>query len=57
MLISPPMPTVAFRQDQSEPQRNPRVDIDGKKVPYVIQMAWGSIATPNGFPATTRRSP
>ena len=52
VLLCPPMPTVAFRQDQSEPQEDRTIDVDGKKVPYDTQMAWCSIATPTGLPAT-----
>lgn len=52
VLLCPPMPTVAFPQDQSEPQTARMIDIDGKKVPYDDQMAWCAIATPTGLPAT-----
>jgi amidase len=52
VLLCPPMPTVAFPQDQSEPQENRVLDIDGKTVPYDNQMAWCAIATPTGLPAT-----
>ncbi len=52
VLLCPPMPTVAFPQDQSEPQEGRTIDIDGKKVPYDDQIAWCSIATPTGLPAT-----
>ena len=52
VLLCPPMPTVAFPQDQSEPQEDRMIDIEGKKVPYDNQMAWCSIATPTGLPAT-----
>ena len=46
------MPTVAFPQDQSEPQEDRVLDIDGKKVPYDYQIAWCAIATLTGLPAT-----
>jgi amidase len=52
VLVCPPMPTVAFPQDQSEPQEDWVIDIDGKKVPYDNQMAWCAIATPTGLPVT-----
>jgi amidase len=52
VLLCPPMPTVAFPQDQSEPQEDRVLDIDGKKVPYDSQIAWCAIATPTGLPAT-----
>ena len=52
VLLCPAMPAVAFPQDQSEPQEDRTIDIDGKKVPYDNQMAWCSIATPAGLPAT-----
>jgi amidase len=52
VLLCPPMPTVAFPQDQSEPREDRTIDIDGKKVPYDDQVAWCAIATPVGLPAT-----
>jgi amidase len=52
VLLCPPMPTVAFPQDQSEPQAQRMLDINGKKVPYNDQLAWCAIATPTGLPAT-----
>jgi len=52
VLLCPPMPTVAFLQDQSEPRGNREIDIDGKKVPYEYQIAWCAIATLTGLPAT-----
>lgn len=52
VLLCPPMPTLAFPQDQSEPQDDRTIDIDGKKVPYDNQIAWSSIATLTGLPAT-----
>jgi amidase len=52
VLLCPPMPTVAFPQDQSEPQDDRTIDIDDKRVPYLSQVAWCAIATPTGLPAT-----
>ena len=52
VLLCPPMPTVAFPQDQSEPQVRRVLHIDGRKVPYNDQIAWCAIATPTGLPAT-----
>ncbi len=52
VLLCPPMPTVAFPQDQSEPQVRRVLHIDGRKVPYDDQIAWCAIATPTGLPAT-----
>jgi amidase len=52
VLLCPPMPTVAFPQDRSEPQEDRTIGIDGTRVPYDDQMAWCSIATPAGLPAT-----
>jgi amidase len=52
VLLCPPMPTVAFPQDQSEPQDDRKIDIDGKKLPYGNQVAWCAIATLTGLPAT-----
>ena len=51
VILCPPMPTPAFPQDHS-PILDRRLDIDGKKVPYSDQVAWSSIATLNGLPAT-----
>jgi amidase len=53
IVLCPPMPTVAFRQDHSSPMGARELDIDGKKVPYDDQIAWAGIATSNGLPATT----
>jgi amidase len=52
VVLCPPMPTVAFRQDQSEPEAHRVLDIDDKKVPYNNQIAWCAIATLTGLPAT-----
>ena len=52
IVLCPPMPTVAFPQDQS-PQFARTLDIDGTKVPYNDQSVWAGIATLNGLPATT----
>jgi len=51
VLLCPPMPTPAFRQDQSA--RDTRtIEIDGKAVPYDDQIAWAAVATSVGLPAT-----
>jgi amidase len=52
VLLCPPMPTLAFPHDHSEPDYERRIDIDGKKVPYNDQSVWAGIATLNGLPAT-----
>ena len=51
VVLCPPMPTPAFLQDKS-PVLTRTVDIDGKKIRYLNQVAWCGIATLNGFPAT-----
>jgi len=52
VVLCPPMPTPAFPHDHSEPSHKREVDIDGKKVPYLNQIAWAGIATLTGLPAT-----
>ena len=51
MIICPPMPTTAFPHDHS-PFRTRQLNVDGKKVPYLDQVVWAAIATPNDLPAT-----
>jgi amidase len=51
VVLCPPMPTVAFRHEHA-PQRDRRLDIDGRSVAYNDQIAWSGIATLTGFPAT-----
>jgi amidase len=53
VVLCPPMPTVAFPHDHSSPMSARQLEIDGKKVPYGNMLAWASIATSNGLPATT----
>ena len=45
------MPTPAFPQDHS-PITTRQLDVDGKKIPYLNQLAWCAIATLTGLPAT-----
>jgi len=51
VVLSPPMPTLAFSHDHA-PQRTRQLDIDGQKVPYNDQKAWIGVATLTGLPAT-----
>ncbi len=51
VVLCPPMPTPAFAHDHS-PGRQRHLDIDGKQVPYGHQIAWASMATVLGLPAT-----
>jgi amidase len=51
VILCPPMPTTAFPHDHS-PQRARLLDVDGKKIPYGDQLAWASVATSTGLPAT-----
>jgi amidase len=51
VVLCPPMPTPAFPHDHA-PQRERKLDVDGKLVSYVDQYAWISAATLCGLPAT-----
>jgi amidase len=51
VVLCPPMPSLAFPHDQSL-GRTRQLDIDGKLVNYVDQVAWISFATLCGLPAT-----
>jgi len=51
VVLCPPMPTPAFPHDHSN-QDARRLDIDGKRVPYLDQIVWASMATVAGLPAT-----
>ena len=51
VVVCPVMPTPAFLHDHS-PHRTGLVDVDGKSMPYDDQIAWASIATLCGLPAT-----
>ena len=53
VMLCPPMPTVAFLHDHSEPMYRRTLDIDGQKARYADQSVWAGIATLNGLPATT----
>jgi len=44
------MPTTAFPHDHS--LRTLQLDVDGKKIPYDDQIAWSTVATLTGLPAT-----
>jgi amidase len=51
-VLCPPMPTVAFRHDHTSEQKDRRIDIDGKRYPYLDQIVWPGVATVAGLPAT-----
>jgi amidase len=51
VVLCPPMPTTAFPHDHS-PLLTRRLDVDGKKIPYYDQIAWSTVATLTGLPAT-----
>ena len=51
-VICPVMPTPAYPHDHSEDQEKRRINIDGKDLVYVDQLAWPGIATLPGLPAT-----
>lgn len=52
LIIAPPMPTPAFRQDQSTPREARLLDVDGRKIPYDNQTAYCGIAAISGLPST-----
>ncbi len=56
VVLCPAMPTTAFAHDHAPhdfPAPEPRqIEIDGRAVPYLEQLVWGSIATLPGLPAT-----
>ena len=52
VVLCPPACTVAFRHDLSGEREERRIEIDGWDAPYIDQMAWSSLATPAGLPAT-----
>jgi amidase len=51
-VICPIMPTPAFPHDHSPDQEQRHIRIDGKKYPYLDQLAWPGIATLPGLPST-----
>jgi amidase len=51
-VICPVMPTPAFPHNHSADQEQRRIEIDGRKYPYLDQLAWPGIATLPGLPAT-----
>jgi amidase len=51
VIMCPPMPTTAFSHDHA-PLRTRQLDVDGKKIPYYDQIAWSTVATLTGLPAT-----
>ena len=51
LVLCPPMPTPAFPQDHS-PMTARQLDVDGRKIRYLDQIAWAAIATLTGLPAT-----
>ena len=51
VILCPQMPTPAFSHDHS-PMRTRQLDVDGKKIPYYDQIAWSTVATLTGLPAT-----
>jgi amidase len=51
VVLCPAMPTPAFPHDHSELGKR-QIDIDGGKYTYLDQVAWPSLATASGLPAT-----
>ena len=52
ILLTPVAPTVAFPHNPKEPLTTRRLNINRKKKPYLDNLAWISIATVSGMPAT-----
>ncbi len=52
VLLAPVAPTVAFPHDHREPLLSRRLVINGKKRPYLNNLAWVSMAIAAGLPAT-----
>jgi amidase len=51
VILCPPFSTPAFPHDHSREDAR-QLDIDGKKIRYYDQLAWATIATLTGLPAT-----
>ena len=45
------MSTLAFHHDDTSPEKR-KIEIDGEHYPYFDQVAWPSVATSAGLPAT-----
>jgi amidase len=52
VLLTPVAPTVAFPHNHREPLTTRRLDINGKKKPYLDNLTWISMAIVSGLPAT-----
>jgi amidase len=52
VLLTPVAPTVAFPHNHREPLTRRRLDINGKKKPYLDNLTWVSMAIVSGLPAT-----
>jgi amidase len=52
VVLCPPMPTPAFLHDHAKDKRIRHLDVDGKDVPYLLNIVWVSMATVLGLPAT-----
>jgi len=52
ILLTSVAPTVAFPHNHKEPLITRRLNINGKKKPYLDNLAWISMATVSGLPAT-----
>jgi len=49
---APPAATAAFSHGQVGEREERRIEVDGREVAYVDLMAWSTLATPPGLPAT-----
>jgi len=52
VLLAPVSPTVAFPHDHKEPLIYRRLAVNGKKRPYLDNLAWTAMAVVSGLPAT-----
>jgi amidase len=52
VVLCPPMPTLAYPHDHSQPDFQRKIDIDGNGYSYFDQLVWPELATTSGLPAT-----
>jgi amidase len=52
VVLCPASPTPAFPHDHAKNQQSRRLNIDGKEIPYRHQVAWATMASLLGLPAT-----
>ncbi len=52
VVLFPPMPTPAFRHDQTSDENARVIDVDGTPYPYLDQLVYASLATAPGLPVS-----